>query len=296
MLKVHQETTKACLALLEEIDRIIKEFRCNSCDKNFTSLRNLNIHLNSCKNMNQTIKKELDDMKQLFNDGKNEIQSLKIALQEKDKEIDRLSNLVKEAIKKPTVINKIDNSKTDNRSINIVSFLKELNKPMTMQVLLDSVVHLTLDHCLGGGYGLASYAIKYPLSEAPIVCTDVARKNFSYLEEKDGDQYVSNDRKLYRFNPKFFQTIKDRSEELLTGYLTLKNFDMSNPGELSIIIKVKNIISNINLSSQGEETRVSRELVNVICNQLDPVFIQNKFNKPTIIEDIEDRLITYESD
>ena len=255
-LTTHQKRTKSCLALRNDVI-IVAEFECDGCDKIFVSKRSLSNHLDICpKYIKNSITKTLE-------------KEYAKQLAEKDHEISRLSDLLKEVISKPTVINNNNTNqiKNENNSIlNVINFLKDTNKPITNQLLEDSTKHLTLHHCLGGGIGLADYALKYPLSEAPIICTDSSRKNFKYLEQFNGKVLVNEDKELIQFNPRFFSTIKDRSTELLSAFIE-NNIDISDDEGITKAVEITNIIKDINNSSNGEKTPVSDDLVKRIASK-----------------------------
>ena len=282
-LDIHQKRTKSCLALQGD-NIIVVEFECDDCCKNFSSKKSLSNHLNICpkyikkEHANQLAEKDLEHAKKLAEKDLEHAKKLaenrkyleykkQLFENEKDHEISRLSDLLKEVISKPTVINNTNQIKNENNSIlNVINFLKDTNKPITNQLLEDSTKHLTLHHCLGGGIGLADYALKYPLSEAPIICTDSSRKNFKYLEQFNGKVLVNEDKELIQFNPRFFSTIKDRSTELLSAFIE-NNIDISDEEGITKAVEITNIIKDINNSSNGEKTHVSDDLVKRIASK-----------------------------
>jgi len=95
-LKVHQANTKACLELQQKI--VLIQFICIFCEKSLSSQQSLNNHINICKSMNIRVRKEFDDIKKV-------VKEQAISLEEKDREINRLTVLFKEVILKPTIIN-----------------------------------------------------------------------------------------------------------------------------------------------------------------------------------------------
>jgi len=294
-LTKHQKNTKACLALEE--DDANDEFECGSCEKILTSQQNLNAHSLVCKQKDKNLIKSLENelvIKETELTVKNsEITEMKIKLEEKNKENDRLSNLLKEFIHKPTNI--INNTNTnsnntntnqvkneDNRVLNVVTFLKEINKPITTKLLEDNVKHLTVHHCLGGGIGLADYALQFPLAETPIVCTDQNRHNFKYLDEFNGRVIVNEDKNLIQFNPRFFAAIKERSRVLLEEFA--KDIDITDDEGLAKATEIANILKDINYSSRGDKTKISDDLVTRIATKTPFSVVMKMLNNQPRIE------------
>jgi len=279
-LRVHQARTKACLALRgKEEETIVEEFVCYSCNKSLTSAQNLKIHLASCKSINEQVKKELDNTKKIvlqqlsnLQEKDIKIQELNIKVQEKEKENDRLSKLLEKALTKPTITN------NDNRSMNVVNFLKETNKPITLNTLMRNSQYLTMANCLEGGNGLAKYYIAHPFKEAPIICTDSVRKNFSYLIKKHGVIEIVKDKKLCNFNPKFFETIMKDVEHNITKHLKIEGYDPNKASDQVMIAKYLSIINDVKASAKGKETKVSADLITSLANRTGIDLVRNMFS------------------
>ena len=292
-LETHQKNTKACLIIRN--DRfVIEEFECNYCNKVMSTSYSLNNHIKICaakkvkesliskdiiiSNLNDKLKQKDKEIADVISLKDKELSVKDDIIVSKDKEIERLSYLLNNAITAPSVIN---NNSTqvkneDNRTLNVITFLRETNKPITNKILEDNVKNLTLHHCLGGGTGLADYALKYPLSEAPIICTDSSRRNFKYLDEFNGRLLVNEDKELIQFNPRFFDTIKDRAEELLKKFIG--TLDISEDYGMDKATETTHIIVDIKRSADGEKTMVSDDLVRRIS-------VNTSF--PTIIKAIK---------
>jgi len=257
-LKIHQARTKACLALRDEI--ALEEFICDCCDKSFSSQQKLNNHSSICKSRGLQIKEELDDIKKT-------VQEQNILLTEKNKEIERLEKRVTDLTlllaTKPTISNVIN----DNRSTNVVNFLKEINKPITLSTLMYNVKFLTMNHCIDGGDGLARYYIEHPFKEAPIICTDSSRKNFSYCKKSHGVIEVVKDKKLCKLNPKFFEAIMEEVEHNITKHMKIEGYDINNSSDQLFIAKYLGIINDVKASARGVETKVSIDLINSLANR-----------------------------
>ena len=283
-LKVHQTRTKSCISMRDEFV-VLQDFKCEYCYKFFTSSATLKSHIKNCpcKNkhlMIENMKKELIEKCREINEKDEEIYKL----QQKNKE---LSDILKECALKPIIINTTNNNSNnnmsnqikneDNRTLNVVTFLKEINKHISTKLLEDNVKHLTIHHCLGGGTGLADYALQYPLSENPIVCTDQSRKAFKYAEDFNGRTLINEDKNLIQFNPRFLSAIKDRSRELLEDFS--KTIDISDEDGLAKATEISNIIKDINYSAKGEKTKISDDLVLRIAEKTPFSIILKMLNK-----------------
>jgi len=262
-LKIHQARTKACLALREDTITI-EEYICDHCDKNFTSPQGLSYHIKSCKNMIQDIKDKVILLEKEIENYKKEEENHKKEVENKNEEIKRLSNLLEKALLKPTISNSVVN---DNRSTNVVNFLKEINKPITLSTLMYNVRFLTMNHCIDGGDGLARYYIEHPFKEAPIICTDSSRKNFSYCKKSHGVIEVVKDKKLCKLNPKFFEAIMEEVEHNITKHMKIEGYDINNSSDQLFIAKYLGIINDVKASARGVETKVSIDLINSLANR-----------------------------
>jgi len=282
-LKIHQARTKSCLALQGQ-GVVIEEFVCSPCNKSFTSAQSLRLHKKVCKSGRiVTTKTDDDQLKQELQEKDIKIRELQIKVSEKEKENERLSNLLKEALTKPTITNN-----NDNRSMNVVNFLKETNKPITLNTLMMNSQYLTMANCLEGGNGLAKYYIAHPFKEAPIICTDSVRKNFSYLIKKHGVIEIVKDKKLCNFNPKFFETIMEDVEHNITKHLKIEGYDPNKASDQVMIAKYLSIINDVKASAKGKETKVSADLITSLANRTGIDLVRNMFSGHEFESDDDD--------
>jgi len=288
-LKIHQARTKACLALQEQA-LIIEEFVCEICDKNFTTLQSLNNHTKACKSIFDPIKKELEFLKNNNKIKDNQIEILNNDIKHKDIEIERLSNLLEKALTKPAT--NITTNNNDNRSMNVVNFLKETNKPITLNTLMRNSQYLTMANCLEGGNGIAKYYIAHPFKEAPIICTDSVRKNFSYIIKKHGVIEIVKDKKLCKFNPKFFETIMEDVEHNITKHLKIEGYDPNKASDQVMIAKYLSIINDVKASALGHETKVSADLITSLANRTGIDLVRHMFSGDEFESDDDDREIS----
>jgi len=288
-LKTHQETSKSCVKPTED-NSVLIVFDCDDCENNFTSKYGLNKHLKIC--MKRLIRLAVEEYRQKLADKDKqldikddkikelEIQSDKKYREisdQKDKEINKLEQRVRELttllVNKPTNVitnnnNNTSSSSTSNtmnkNNINVVQYLKEVNKPVTDTLLSESVKNLRLHHCLQGAKGLAEYAYEYALTEIALVCTDVSRNKFQYTEEINGSNRHTVDPELIQFNPRFFKTIKDKISDIITPHMndlmdTGEEYNMEKSQELA------NVIKNVNNASEGRSNDLTDEFIRCLA-------------------------------
>jgi len=266
----HQKSSQECMELRDEKFILIEdEFDCVGCYRIFYQKSNLDKHLPTCIKYQIYITEKKYNLilaekdKEIFNKDKENIE-LKIQLKDKDTE---LKNIIDKAISKPTIINNNNNivKNEDNRVINVVNFLKEINRPITDQLLADNAQHLTLQHCLRGGEGLALYAMQFPLTEAPLICTDSARKNFKYVDRIRNNNIITEDKELAYFNPRFFEAIKEKATKLIADYVG--TLDTTDPDVLKACQEYIKITLDIKHSADGDKTIISDELIKALAKK-----------------------------
>jgi hypothetical protein len=172
-LSNHQKTAKYCLKL-----RNVKaiEIECKDCKKKFTRESTLSRHIKICK-MNVTTKLE-NKIIELENHYKTQIEDkniliLKYEIQIKELQ-NKLENLAKEAIRRPTT----SNTTTNNTTNNILNLA-----PLDMNILKDQLSNvintkMTEEHVLEGQEGIAklvSCCFTTDDGKKLITCTDISR-------------------------------------------------------------------------------------------------------------------------
>ena len=216
-LKLHQKTTKYCLAKQNKIPQ--EEHSCNACGVSFTLKSSLHSHLKICKE--NTPEKEI--RRQYERREKEIILSYERKLAEKDimiKEFqeeyknklekqnkdltDRIQSMAEKAIAKPSTVNQ---TTTTNQIINNML-------PITDAHLQEHVQNLNPLHVQNGASGYAKYALEFPLKDM-IVCTDFQRRSCKY---KDENGNVVSDPEMTKITKRLFSAIKERNEELINEY------------------------------------------------------------------------------
>jgi RNase P protein component len=244
----------------------IKPFLCIDCVKTFSCKSSLTRHIKSCIIRVKRVIKE--DFTKIISkkDKETDMVIVKITktydikLEEKESIIEELRERVKELTKllasKPTVVH------NTNTNINVQNnFIKANFKPITIQVLQDSVQHFTLNHVLNGGDGLARFALKYQLQDTRMLCTDFSRMIFKYLESPDR---VLKDPYLKNFCPLFFTAIKDANKHLIDKLIKKIDLDVGDEDNLKELIKYNNMIKDVNFSAEGDDTLTSRTFIRAL--------------------------------
>jgi hypothetical protein len=176
----HQKTAKYCL----DVRNIkIEEFSCKNCGRKFNRESNMNRHFKICKvdekvkleNKILEVEKERDEYKIILKE-KEEIYEKQIEQQKNQiKELqDKIENLAKEAIRRPTT----SNTTTNNTTNNILNLA-----PLDMNILKDQLSNvintkMTEEHVLEGQEGIAklvSCCFTTDDGKKLITCTDISR-------------------------------------------------------------------------------------------------------------------------
>jgi len=280
-LKIHQERTKACMKLREDMLEFVPELaklECDDCNNNFSSKACLEYHKNICLKYNiRLIREEYD--KRLIDKDKECDQKIKTIIEQKDKEIKTIKEITELLANKPTVVNNNNNNNTmkntNTNTFNIAQFFKDVNKPLTDKGLTDSVPKLRFHHCVQGGKGFAEYASDYALENVALLCTDVSRNKFQYEEEFNGKKVHIIDPELIQFNPKFFKIIKDA----VTNFLTPHMNELIETGEdqnMEKSTQMAMIINNVNNASLGKSNNLTDEFVKCLAPRCVPNLIEKR--------------------
>jgi len=240
---MHQKRAKYCLSIRNEENN--SKFVC-ICSKTYTSKENLEYHQKKCK------ADEIETLKHTIN---------KIS-EEKDKQIEKLENTIKDlqttieklathAISRPTT------STIKNTQINYIQQMK----PVIDDELKDNAQNLTIDHILKGPEGYAQYALEYPLKDR-VCCVDYARRKVKF---KDPNGNVITDPEMSTLATKFFQSIKDKNNDLIIEYGTKLNEHLGE--RLDDLIEILDIKSGVDNGADGSKTEFYHDFVKNICGK-----------------------------
>ncbi len=177
----HQKTAKYCL----DIRNVkVQEYSCKNCGRKFNRESNMNRHYKICKvdekakleNRIIEIEKERDEYKIVLKEKEEiyekQIEEQKIQIKELQ---NKLENLAKEAIRRPTTSNTTTTNNTTNNILNLA--------PLDMNILRDQLSNvintkMTEEHVLEGQEGIAklvSCCFTTDDGKKLITCTDISR-------------------------------------------------------------------------------------------------------------------------
>jgi len=233
-LNNHKKTAKYCLEKRQK--SVI--FCCNICEKSFSSKYGLTKHSINCQEIYLHIKEKLDK--------KYELQ-----LSQKDRQIqqlqDKLENIAIKAVQRPTTVK--------NTQIN--NFIQKM-EPITHEHLVDHAPKLTIEHIQKGAYGYAEYALEYPLKDR-VACVDYGRRKIKF---KDTDGNVVTDPEMIKLAPMFFESIKEKSSELVHE-LNTPNMDSAM---FEGVAKLFNTNADVKNGSTGIKTDFYHDFVKHVCS------------------------------
>lgn len=257
-LNNHQRTAKYCLKLRDK--EIKYKYKCESCNMSFHKIFNLNRHIETCKTNGKLYEYmgiikdyELKSReKDIRNDIRNEDQLLLIKEQKqtiRDLQ-NKLENIAIKAVQRST------NTTNNMNKTQVNNFIQKM-EPLTQKYLVDKAPHLTLEHVQKGASGYAEYALEYPLKDR-VACVDYSRRKIKF---KDVDGNVVTDPEMMKLAPMFFDSIKDKSSELVHS---LNTPDMDS-AMFEEVAKLFNTNADVKIGSTGVKTDFYHDFVKHVC-------------------------------
>lgn len=147
--------------------------------------------------------------------------------------VDKNSSTHKENIKSIENITTKALDKAGNKNIYTNKNIYNQLLPLTDQYLKEQSKFLELKHVKGKAESLAYFANEYSFKDR-IICTDVARRNFVFRDEKDN---IIKDPKGVKITKKFIETNKHILVKLLTEYSLMfynDNISVENKDKIEI--------------------------------------------------------------
>ena len=208
-LNYHQKTAKYCLEIQ---GKGLSEYKCDHCDKIFSTKYTLSSHIDICKEQEKEREKEIykeveiEKYKLLLSERDNMIKSL-------EKQISELNHTIAEIAKQPK--NTTNNIKTQNNqnNQNIQNILTDY-KTYEEYTSKDRILSLAKDNNIEdyfwkGQRGVAEFVYdriaKTENGQMIICCTDPSRNRFKYKNESNG---ISEDIDAHLFHKKISDPIK----------------------------------------------------------------------------------------
>ena len=243
ILMNHQKTAKYCLKIQELSGLNIKFlFKCEFCSKNLSQKIDLERHQIKCLE-----KKESDitnKYKDIINRQKQTIKDQKQTIKELQ---NKLENIAIKAVQKSTTTIK-------NTHINYIQKME----PITLEHLVNHVPQLTIEHIKKGASGYAEYALEGPLKDR-IACVDYSRRKIKF---KDIEGNVITDPEMTKLAPMFFDSIKDKSSQLVYN---LNNSDIDS-SMFEGVAKLFNTNADVKNGAIGIKTDFYHDFIKQVCS------------------------------
>ena len=245
----HQKTARYCLKLRDDNK---KYYLCKFCRKEYTSNFRLSAHLVKCVENSTELIELRDELKLVKNDNKNLAKQLEDHQKTIQQLQNKLENVAIKAVSRPTTSNKTQ----------INNYIQNM-KPVTEELLLDNVHHLTIDHIKKGPEGYAEYALEYPLKDS-MVCSDYSRRKVKF---KDKDGNVITDPEMTTLARKFFNSIKVKNKELICKSANELKEKLGDDNVMDTVVKMFDYKSDIEKGSYGEKTDFQHDFVKQVCSK-----------------------------
>ena len=256
-LNVHIKRAKYCIDKRCNI-QLQSNFKCIGCKKDYTSKQNLNIHMETCfhfqiKSDNENYTKKIQNLTEKLEEKDLQLEEQRDRYEKKIQQLqDKLENVAIKAVQRPTTSNKTQ----------INNYIQNM-KPVTEELLLDNVQHLTIDHIKKGPEGYAEYALEYPLKDS-MMCSDYARRKVKF---KDKDGNVITDPEMTTLARKFFNSIKEKNKELICKSANELKEKLGDDNVMDTVVKLFDYKSDIEKGSYGEKTEFHHDFVKQVCSQ-----------------------------
>ena len=247
-LENHIKTARYCL---EKRGKKIKaeEYVCSKCPKTFTSKRWLLSHQDKCGESVESLKIKIDVLQEQ-ND------TLKLQLEEQKKQYERKISVLQDKIEN-IAIKAVQKSTTTFKNTQINNYIQRM-QPITQELLTDHTPHLTIEHIRKGAFGYAEYALEGPLKDR-IACVDYSRRKIKF---KDTEGNIITDPEMAKLAPMFFDSIKDKSSQLV---YSLNTADMDS-AMFEGVAKLFNTNSDVRNGATGVKSEFYHDFIKYVCS------------------------------
>ena len=131
-------------------------------------------------------------------------------------------------------------------------------EPITKEHLVNHVPQLTIEHIKKGASGYAEYALEGPLKDR-IACVDYSRRKIKF---KDIEGNVITDPEMTKLAPMFFDSIKDKSSQLVYN-LNTPDMDSSM---FERVAKLFNTNADVKNGAIGVKTDFYHDFIKQVCS------------------------------
>lgn len=261
--------------------------QCQTCNKVFSSMSALGKHRRSAlyciamrkqneatRKQNEAVAKkdmearEIIDMRNRIRNLEREcsksqkiISQLQTELDCSHREIDRLEEILKESISRPTQTTIVNgNPTTTNKIENTVNMLA----PITQVYLEDQAQFLRKEHIQEGITGYARYALDYPLKNR-VVCSDFSRRKVQYRDEQGN---IVCDPQMIKLSQDLFKAIRTRNDELIREYtndlVEMMKYDDS-PMLTDLLTEMCALQREVRRLADGQNSEITPTFVKKVC-------------------------------
>ena len=132
--------------------------------------------------------------------------------------------------------------------------------PLNMNEMTDQSRYLTIEHIKNGAAGYAKFALEYPLKDR-IVCVDYARRKIKFKNDV-GELITDPDMANTAIN--FFQSIKDKNEDLISKYSNELTTNFGENGDRIVeLLSYKEEVENL---ASGQKDDFHSDFVKECCS------------------------------
>ena len=132
--------------------------------------------------------------------------------------------------------------------------------PLDMTEMTEQSRYLTIEHIKNGAAGYAKFALEYPLKDR-IVCVDYARRKIKFKNEV-GELITDPDMANTAIN--FFQSIKDKNEDLISKYSNELTTNFGENGDRIVeLLSYKEEVENL---ASGQKDDFHSDFVKECCS------------------------------
>ena len=117
---------------------------------------------------------------------------------------------------------------------------------------------LTIEHIRKGTFGYAEYALEGPLKDR-IACVDYSRRKIKF---KDTEGNVITDPEMAKLAPMFFDSIKDKSSQLV---YSLNTADMDS-AMFEGVAKLFNTNADVKNGATGVKSEFYHDFIKHVCS------------------------------
>ena len=251
-LNNHQKTAKYCLKARGEDTKY--KYKCDSCKMSFHKIYNLNRHIEMCKS-NDKVYECMNNIKDL----QEELHTQNVIINKQNETIEKYERTIKDLQDKleNIAIKAVQKSTTTVKNTQVNNYIQKM-QPITQEYLTNHTPSLTIEHIKKGASGYAEYALEGPLKDR-IACVDYSRRKIKF---KDRDGNIITDPEMAKLAPMFFDSIKDKSSQLV---YSLNTVDMDS-AMFEGVAKLFNTNADVKNGATGIKTDFYHDFIKHVCS------------------------------